>query len=376
MAELDLYEVLGVNRSAQADELKRAYRGLARKFHPDANPDDPAAEARFKEISLAYEVLSDPEKRARYDQFGIDGLQGAGGGGSPFGFPEDLADLFGSFFGSSMGRQGRPRGPMAGQDVQIAMTLSFKEAIFGASKELVVQMPTSCSSCSGLGSEAGSAATTCGECKGHGEVRRVRQSILGQMVTTTACPGCGGWGETLTNPCKNCGGEGRVNDTVTMHVDVPAGVDEGSTLHLSGQGAAGPRGGPQGSLYVHLRVEADERFERQGEHVHMALELAVTQAALGATLEIETLDGLAEVGVEAGTQSGTIIRLRGEGVPHLPGRGRGRGDLFVHLQVATPTELTDAERQLLRDLAAARGEAIDEEVRAPGLLKKIRSALS
>ena len=375
MPEADLYELLGVDRGADEAELKRAYRALARQLHPDANPDDPEAEARFKEVSLAYEVLSDPEKRAVYDRYGLAGLQGGTGqGGDPFGFGVDLGDLFGAFFGQSMGGRGRPRGPVAGQDVQVALELEFLEAAFGATKELSVRMPVHCADCSGSGAREGTGTSTCPECSGQGEVRRVRQSILGQMVTSTPCPRCGGWGEALADPCPRCGGDGRTTDTVTMHVDVPAGVDEGTTLHLAGQGAAGPRGGPQGSLYVFVHVASDPRFERQGEHVHATCELAVTQAALGAKVEVDTLDGVAELSIAPGTQTGEVVRLRGEGIPHV--RGRGRGDLFVHLQVATPTELTDAERELLRELAKARGEALDESQQSGGLLRKIKSALS
>lgn len=370
----DLYELLGVRADATEEEIKRAYRRRAREFHPDANGGDPEREAKFKEISFAYEVLRDPERRARYDRFGAAsfGGQNAGAGGMGFGFDGGLSDLFEMFFGTMAGatRAGRARGPQQGSDAEVTLELEFAEAIFGANKLISVRLPVGCDDCGGGGASPGTQPVACTDCQGTGEIRRLRNSLLGQVVTTIGCARCQGTGEVIADPCKSCGGEGRRIEDREFTVEVPAGVDDGSTLRLAGRGPAGPRGGPNGSLFVHLVVGADERFERLGDDLHTTLHIGMAQAALGAAVEVETMDDPRQVAVAAGTQNGAVVRFRGLGVPHL--RGRGRGDLFVHLAVDTPTELTARQRELLAELAAERGEEIHGH---DGVLSRIRSAL-
>ena len=374
--ETDFYQLLGVPRTAGDDEIKRAYRKLARDLHPDKNPGDKDAEERFKQVTLAYEVLRDPERRRRYDEFGPDGLR-AGAGGDPFAGATfgGLGDLFEAFFGTAGGfgagsRGGRRAGPQRGADAEVTVTLAFEEAVFGVEKEVTVRTAVACETCSGTGAEPGTSATTCAQCAGAGEVRTVRQSLLGQMVTSRPCPRCGGTGQSIASPCASCRGEGRVLDDRNLVVSVPPGVDSGITLRLSDRGMAGPRGGPAGDLYVHLEVAGDPRFERQGNDLVHDLHVSVSQAALGAHLPLETLDGEQEIAVPAGTQAGKVIRLRGLGVPDV--HGRGRGDLLVRVVVDTPTGLSAPEEQLLRDLATARGEIVDPP--DSGLFSKIRSA--
>ncbi|MEC9114424.1 MAG: J domain-containing protein, partial [Actinomycetota bacterium] len=277
----DYYELLGVDRGASADDLKRAYRKLARQYHPDANPDDQEAEAKFKEISEAYAVLSDESARARYDQFGHEGLRGGGMGGDPFNF--DLNDIFENFFGGNPfggGRTRRPAGPPPGEDQEIVLDLTFEEAIFGVDRKVELQTAVGCEQCSGTGAAEGTSARRCTGCEGSGQIQQMRQSLLGQMVTTTHCPRCGGLGEEIPNPCPQCRGEGRYRDSMSYEVRVPAGVDTGSTLRLTGRGAAGPRGGATGDLYVHLRVAASERFTRDGDTLYAELRITMLQAAL------------------------------------------------------------------------------------------------
>ncbi|MDE3082716.1 MAG: molecular chaperone DnaJ [Acidobacteriota bacterium] len=345
----DLYEVLGVARDASAEDIKRAYRQLARQYHPDANP-DPEAEARFKEVSQAYEILSDPERRANYDRFG------SADGQSPFG-AGSVQDIFDMFFGG--GQRGGRRGPQPGPDAEISLEITLEEAAFGATREVTVNLPQRCSTCSGSGAAPGTSAVTCEECGGAGEVRRVRNSILGQMVTSMACPRCDGWGTRITTPCADCQGDGRVRATSVLSVQIPAGVEDGSTMRLADRGPAGARGGPNGRLFVHLSVAPDSRFERVGDDLHHEAHVAFTQAALGASVEVPTLTGTLVLDVEPGSQNGTVQRIRHEGVEHL--HGRGRGDLYVHLVVDVPRDLDETSADLLRQLAAHREEAVREE---------------
>jgi len=370
----DLYGVLGVARGAGDDEIKRAYRKLARELHPDLNPGDPEAEERFKEVTVAYETLSDAEKRRRYDTFGD---TGSGGGASqdPFGgfAGGGLGDLIDAFLGGNAGNgRGRgPGGPPRGVDLETVLDLEFAEAIFGAEREVTLRAPVSCETCAGSGASAGSRPTTCTVCGGVGELRRVRQSILGQMVTSSPCPRCGGLGQEIASPCTTCRGEGRVNRSRTYSVEVPAGVDHGATLRLHEKGAAGPRGGPPGDLFVHLRVARHPRFTRDGTDLHSTLHVPATAAALGADIAFETLDSTEELHLVSGTQSGREVRLKGRGAPELRRVDR-RGDIVVHIVVDTPTGLTARQEELLRQLAAERGEAVAPP--DPGLLGRIRSA--
>jgi molecular chaperone DnaJ len=366
----DLYEVLGVGRGASAEEIKKAYRRLARQLHPDTNPDPVAAE-RFKEVAQAYEVLSDPEKRRRYDAYGEAGLGGAGAG-DVFGGFGDIFDAFfgcGSPFGGGGGRA-RASGPPRGTDLEVVAELDFETAVFGGEHPVTVRTAEACADCQATGAAPGTAPVACTECGGSGQVRRVRQSILGQVVTAGQCGRCGGLGQVVERPCPSCGGEGRRILDKTYNVDIPAGVDTGATLRLPGRGAAGLRGGAHGDLYVHIRVKRHPRFERQGADLVHQLHLPVTQAALGAHLPFETLDGTEDLVIPRGTQTGRVFRLRGRGAPHL--EGRGRGDLLVQVVVDTPTELTPEAEELLRTLAADRGE--DVAPADTGFFARVRSA--
>jgi molecular chaperone DnaJ len=366
----DLYGLLGVRPDATDDEIKKAYRARARELHPDNNPGDDVSEAKFKEVTLAYEVLRDPEKRARYDRFGPEGVFGAQGGGG-FGFEGGLGDIFEAFFGQAGG--GRHRGPAPGSDAEVRIGLEFAEAVFGCRKEISVRLPATCTACTGRGTEPGTEPIVCTDCQGAGEIRRVRQSLLGQVVTSVACSRCSGLGETIPHPCPECGGEGRRMEESTFTVEVPAGVDNGSTLRLAQRGAAGQRGAPTGSLFVHLVVAPDSRFEREGDNLHTTLTIGLAQAALGTEVEVDTLEGTHPVVLRAGTQHGFSERIRSEGVPHL--RGRGRGDLFVHVLVETPSALTAAEEELLRQFAAARGENVSPPGGGgDGVFSRLRSA--
>ena len=370
----DYYELLGVSRTASDDEIKKAYRKLARELHPDANPDDPSAHERFKDVSTAYETLRDPDRRRRYDQFGPDGARA--GAGDPFGFGGGggLGDIFDAFFGGAagggFGGGGRRGGPARGNDLELLVELEFEEAVFGVRREIKVRAPVPCDTCEATGAAPGTSVTTCAGCGGTGEVRRVRQSILGQMVTASPCPRCSGQGQEISTPCPSCRGEGRRTEEKTYEVDIPAGVDDGTQLRLPGRGGAGPRGGPLGDLYLHTRVRPHERFRRNGQDLIADLHVPVTQAALGAHLTFETLDGEEDLALPPGTQSGRVFELRGRGVPG--GRGRPRGDLLVQVFVDTPTELGKEEQELLRRLAAIRDEDVAPE--ETGFLSRIKSA--
>jgi molecular chaperone DnaJ len=370
----DLYDILEVERDASTEDIKRSYRRLARQYHPDANPDDPGAEARFKELAAAYEVLSDPQKRDRYDRFGSsDGFDlgdpfGSGAGG--------LGDLFDAFFGGGgpFGTPGRGRqnGPARGPDLEVTATLDFTGAVFGTQTDVTVRTALPCADCSATGAMPGTEPIVCGECNGTGEVRSVRQTVLGQIVSAAPCRRCGGLGEIIESPCVTCNGDGRIIQDKTYTVDVPPGVDDGSTLRLTGRGAVGSRGGPAGDLYVRLRVEPHPRFVRQGDDLVSHVGISIAQAALGAHLQMETLDGVEDLVVPRGTQGGRTFRLKGRGVPHL--HGRGRGDLIVVADVQVPDKLSAEEAGLLRQYAELRGESVAPE--DEGLFSRIRSAFS
>ncbi len=365
----DYYELLGVPRDASAEDIKRAFRRLARQLHPDTNP-DPEAEATFKAVAQAYEVLSDPEKRRQYDRFGAAGV----GAGDPFGFGGGgINDIFEAFFGgaSPFGQSGRGRtGPPRGPDLELVVDLQLEQAVFGVRHPVEVRAPVGCTSCSGTGAAPGSEPITCNECGGAGQVQRVRQSFLGQMVSTSVCSRCAGLGEVVPNPCTDCRGEGRRTEERSYTVDIPAGVDTGSTLRLAGRGGAGPRGGANGDLYVHIRIAPHERFRRDGSDLHCDLPVTFAQAALGAQLELATLDGVEEIVLPRGTQAGRELHLRGKGVPHL--ERRQRGDLIVRVVVEVPTDLTPEQEELLRQYAEQRGD--DVAAADAGFLSRIRSA--
>ena len=372
----DYYELLGVPRNASAEQLKKAYRQKARELHPDANPGDAAAEEQCKKVAQAYEVLSDPDSRARYDRFGEQGVGGAAGQnmGDMFG-SGGLGDLFEAFFGGGGGSPfggggGRgPAGPPRGQDLEVVADVTFEQAVFGATIPVSLRTALRCDDCHGSGAGEGTKPVTCSECNGRGQIQRVRQSMLGQMVTATACPKCSGLGQVIVTPCPTCKGEGRVVTEKTYMVDVPAGVDSGSTLRLTGRGAVGKRGGSTGDLYVHLRVAAHERYRRDGDELVTDLPVSIAQAALGAKFVLPTLDGDEDIVVPAGTQPGREFVLRGRGVPRL--HGRGRGDLKVRVDVQVPTKLSEFEAELLKKFAESRGEEVQTE---QGLFSRIKSA--
>ncbi len=368
MAATDFYELLGVDRQAGEDEIKKAYRRLARQYHPDANGGDPKAEARFKEITVAYDTLRDPEKRRRYDLYGPEGMAG-GASGAAGGFDFGVSDLFDAFFGFGGGQRG-PAGPNRGPDAEVRVELDLEESVFGVTREVELRMPLECERCSGSGCEPGTHPSTCRACGGEGQVRQVRRTILGQMVTALPCGTCGATGREILTPCRDCRGEGRVNRPTIVEVQVPAGIADGQRLRLSGRGPAASRGGAPGDLYVSVSVRPHARFQRHGDDLVQVLAIPMTQAVLGAVLCIETLDGEEDLVIPAGTQSGRVFRLRGRGVPSL--RSRGRGDLLVQVEVVIPDRLSAEEAGLMRRLAELRGEEVAPK--EEGFFSRIRSA--
>ena len=354
----DYYEVLGVSKGASDDELKKAYRRLAKQYHPDMNPGNAEAEAKFKEVNEAYEVLSDRDKRAKYDQFGHAGVDPNFGGGGFGGFDMgdfDLGDLFGSFFGGGFGsRRADPNAPQRGSSLRASITISFAEAMAGCEKELSLTRTESCDSCGGTGCAPGTTAEVCSECRGTGQVR-IQQRGGGFAFSSTApCPKCRGSGKIIHQPCKDCRGAGQVRRQRKIKVRVPAGIDHGQTISMRGQGNGGLNGGPAGDLLVVVAVTADPRYERDGNDLYTKRLVSFTQAALGAELEIETIDGKVKYNLPAGTQPGFTFRLRGKGAPSVS--GRGRGDQYVTVQVQVPTNLTGQQRERLLAYAEAMGE--------------------
>jgi len=369
----DYYDVLGVGRSASPDELKKAYRKLARQLHPDVNPGDAKAEERFKEINEAYEVLSDQDRRAAYDRYGHN-ANGMGGGnpfggfsGSPFG------DLFESFFSGATSSRQR-NGPVRGQDLQVTVDLSFQEAVFGVEKDVEVLRLEACEECHGTRMRDGQNPPTCSTCGGTGEVRRGPQTILGPFMTSSPCSACRGEGVTITDPCPKCRGRGRISQSRTIKVTIPPGIDETQTLRLSGQGEAGPQGGAAGNLYVKVRVKPHLHFTRQGKQIHLQLGVNVAQAMLGDEIGIETLDGEVMFKLPPGTQSGQQFRLRGKGVPDL--RGGDRGDQLVTIHVVIPKQLSPEQRELVEQLADSLGSDVTPQpANHRGFFDKVKDAL-
>ena len=363
----DYYEVLGVSKGASDDEIKKAYRKLAKKYHPDMNPGDKEAEAKFKEVNEAYSILSDSEKRARYDQFGhagVDPNYGAGGPGGGFGGFDmgdiDLGDIFGSFFGGGFGGFGgsassRRNGPQKGESLRASLTISFEEAAFGCEKEINLNRTEECEACHGSGAEPGTTAETCPDCRGTGVVR-VQQRTGGFAFSSTApCSRCRGTGKIIHTPCKACGGSGSAKKTKRVTVSIPAGIDDGQAISLRGQGNAGKNGGPAGDLIVAVHVKPHPQFHRDGTTVLYEQPVTFYQAVMGAELEIPTIDGKVKYNLPAGTQTGTTFRLRGKGIPEL--RGRGRGDQYVTVKVQVPTGLNKEQKEALRAFAATMGES-------------------
>ncbi|MEE6272540.1 molecular chaperone DnaJ [Georgenia wangjunii] len=348
----DYYAILGVSRQASQDEIKKAYRKLARKLHPDVAGED--AGDQFKEVSRAYEVLSSPEKRQLYDMGGESALGGGNGGaGAGFGF----SDIFETFFGAAAGG-GAARGPVPrgrrGQDALVPLEIDLHDAAFGAERELQVDTAVLCGTCDGTCTRPGTSPRTCEVCGGRGSVQRVARSFLGQVMTTSPCSACGGHGTTIPDPCPECSGEGRVRTRRSIPLSVPAGVDDGTRIKMTGAGEVGPGGGPAGDLYVEIRVEQHPVFARRGDDLHARVAIPMTAAALGTRLTLETLDGVREVDIAPGTQPEEVLTLRNLGIGHL--HTGGRGDLLVHIDVEVPTRLDDRQRDLLAELAQVRGE--------------------
>lgn len=354
MSNRDYYEALGIGRSAGDDEIKAAFRKLARQYHPDVNKDQDAEE-KFKEINEAYGVLSDKEKRARYDHFGKEGLGNMGGFRD---YTADFTDIFEELFGQfgfSTGRSSR-RSPRRGRDLQMQVALTFEEAVFGVEKEVEFQREETCSRCNGSGAEPGTSPVRCSTCNGQGEVRQVRQTFLGQMVQTSTCPTCNGRGETISSPCKTCRGGGLERKTIKKKVQIPAGVDGGTQIRLAGEGGPGVYGGPNGSLFLVLDVQPHKFFKRRENDIVLNLDINVAQAVLGAEIEVPTLDGDEKLKIPSGTQPGKVFHMRGKGVPHL--RRSGRGDQLVIVNVAIPTKLTKGQRELFQKLAESLGTTV------------------
>jgi molecular chaperone DnaJ len=369
----DYYQLLGVDRGAGSEEIKRAYRRLARQYHPDVNGNDPEAAERFKEISKAYSVLSDPEKRQRYDAYGEAGLDGFGGpGGDPFaGFGASFDDLLGAFFGGGDPFVGRPRTrsrARRGESIGMRLRLPFTEAVFGVSKDVRVRAAAACQRCGGSGAKPGTEPTVCSRCNGSGQQRTVRQSLLGQLVTATTCPVCAGSGQEIRSPCPECRGQGLLMQDTTLTIDIPPGLESGNQIRYPGRGHAGQYGGPPGDLIVELAVDPHPVFERRGDDLVCQVQVPMTVAALGGTVQLETLDGPETVEIDPGTQPGTVKRFRKRGVPHP--EGRGRGDLLVEIAVQIPTNMGEQQRVLLRQLAQLRGEEVDPQ--AGGLFARLK----
>lgn len=367
MSKRDYYEVLGVDKNASVDDVKKAYRKLARKYHPDVNKEADATD-KFKEVKDAYDTLSDPQKKAHYDQFGhTDPNQGFGGGGGDFG--GGFGDIFDMFFGGGGGRR-NPNAPRQGADLQYTMTLEFKEAVFGKDTEIEIPREETCQTCTGSGAKPGTKPETCSHCGGTGQLNVEQNTPFGRVVNRRVCHHCSGTGKYIKEKCTTCGGKGKVRKRKKISVKVPAGIDHGQQLRVSGQGEAGVNGGPAGDLYVVFNVKTHEFFERDGDDIYCEMPLTFAQVALGDEIEVPTLNGKVKLKVPAGTQTGTNFRLRGKGVPNV--HGRGQGDQHVKIRVVTPKNLTDKEKDIIREFAQMSGGQPDEQ--NDGFFAKVKRA--
>jgi len=377
----DYYEVLGLQKGASDDEIKKAYRKVAKDCHPDLHPGDKEKEAQFKEANEAYSVLSDPDKKAKYDQFGFAGVDpnyGAGAGAGDFtGDFGDLGDIFGDIFGGAFGggfggfgggRSQARSGPQKGETLRVRLAIAFEEAAFGCQKEINVTRVDSCPDCKGTGCAPGTTAEVCPDCKGTGTVRVQQRTMFGVMQSTTACTRCGGTGKVIHTPCSKCRGAGTVRVQKRLSVSIPAGIDDGETVSLRGQGNAGRNGGPAGDLYVTVQVKPSPVFRREGTNIYTSARLNFVQAALGAEIEVPTLDGNVALTIPEGTQTGSVFRLRGKGVPSL--RGGGRGDQYVTVDLETPKNLSAHQKEILRELADTMGAKVAEKSDKPFSRKK------
>lgn len=358
----DYYEVLGINKGANEDEIKKAFRKLAKQYHPDVNPDNKEAEAKFKEINEAYEVLSDKDKKAKYDQFGHAGVDPNGFGGAGGGFEGgfgDFGDIFDMFFGGSAGGFGGSRsksGPRKGADLKYEIEIDFKEAAFGVKKEISISRNESCTECKGSGAKTGSAVETCKKCGGSGEVRYTQSTVFGRVVNVRPCEECHGEGKIIKEPCPTCLGRGTVRKNRKITIEIPAGVDNGSVMPLRGEGEPGEKGGPKGDLYIYIRVKPHELFKRDGIHIFCEIPISFVQAAIGAEIDIPTLEETEKFVIPDGTQTGTTFKLKGKGIPSL--RSKTRGDLYFTVKVDVPKKLNDKQKQALKQFADAMGEDI------------------
>ncbi len=343
----DYYEVLGVQKGASDEEIKKAFRRQSKKYHPDLNPGDKNAEEKFKEVNEAYQVLSDPEKKANYDRFGHVGVDPNFGGGGFNGAGFDFGDIFDMFGGFGGFGGGRRNGPKRGADIRQAVEISFEEAAFGCKRSLNVTTQEKCEACGGTGAKKGTTVTTCSNCRGTGRVQTQQRTILGYMTTETVCPTCHGEGKIIKEPCRECRGTGNVRKNKTIEVQIPAGIDNGQTIQLSGKGEAGSRGGQSGDLLLTVRVRPHEIFRREGNNVLIDMPITFVQAALGATLKVPTLDGPVELTIPEGTQSASRFRMKGKGIPYL--RSKSRGDQYVTVNVEVPRNLTAKQKEILRD---------------------------
>ncbi len=352
----DYYEVLGVSKGASGDEIKKAYRKEAKKYHPDLHPGDKEAEKKFKEVNEAYEVLSDSDKKARYDQFGHAGVDpnfGGGGGAGGFGF-DDFGDIFSNIFGGGFGGFGgsqRRNGPTRGADVRQIIDITFEEAAFGCKKNINVNKQENCPTCNGSGAKPGTSPITCKRCGGQGQVKTQTRTPLGYMTNITACPDCRGEGKIIMDPCKDCRGTGRIRKQRTIEINIPQGINHGQTIQVSGQGEPGTKGGPSGDLLVTIRLKPHPIFKREDFDVFIDIPITFVQAALGATIRVPTLDGVVEYDIPEGTQSGTVFKLRNKGVPYI--RGKNRGDQYVTVEVEVPKNINSKQKEILKEFEAA-----------------------
>ena len=369
----DYYETLGVSKGASEDEIKSAFRRLARQYHPDVSQ-EPDAEDRFKDINEAYAILSDQEKRAAYDRYGHAGVQGMGGvpDWTTMDFSDILGDLFGFGFGG-FGRssRGSPNAPRRGADLQYRVHLDFNEAVFGVDKEIEISRDEACESCKGSGAKPGTAPSSCSTCGGSGEVRRSQQTIFGSMVQVTSCPACGGKGEVIVNPCQTCSGRGQTRKTRKKVVTIPGGVDTGTQIRLAGEGQPGVNNGPPGSLYLVIQVKSHKYFRRRDNDILLDLNINIVQATLGDEVDVPTVDGDAVLKIPAGTQPGKVIRMRGKGVPYL--RSNGRGDQMVIVNVSIPTSVDDEQQRLFEELGKSLGTDVIPQER--GFFDKLKDVL-
>ncbi len=371
----DYYEILGVSRSADKEEIKRAYRRLARKYHPDVNKEE-GAEERFKEINRAYEVISEPETRARYDRFGEAGLgPSAGANGVDFGDMGGFADIFESFFSGFSGGMGgqqvrRRSGPVRGDDLRLDLKLDFREAVFGGEKEIRISHLETCTACTGSGAKPGTRPRTCPTCSGAGQVRRATRTPFGSFTQVSPCPTCNGMGQVIEDKCDVCGGSGQKQEAKKLKINIPAGVDNGTRLRVSGEGDAGQRSGPPGDLYVYLFVSEDAEFQRDGINILSEIKISYLQAILGSRMEVNTVDGPTELTIAPGTQPGTVVTLENKGVPRL-GNPVSRGDHLITVSIDIPTKFSAEERELLEKLAKLRGDRVAKGGGIEGFLGSI-----